>query len=128
MPAIDTPLLRSFLEGAIDNREFHHADHVQVGFDLLQRVSFPEAAATYCAMLQAIAARAGRPEAFHMTITLAFLSLISERCAQSDFGDFSAFAHANPDLMTKSALGKWYAPERLQSEIARKTFVLPERP
>ena len=56
----------------------------------------------------------------------AFLSLIAERQALGGYVDFEAFAAASPDLMDASVLKRWYAPERLMSGIARKTFVLPD--
>jgi|SRR5580698_6859914 hypothetical protein len=122
----DDALLAAFLARAIDNRTFRHADHVRVAFALLARHEFAEAAATFCEALKDIAARAGKPEAFHTTITIAFLAVIAERRAAADYPDFAAFAHANPDLMTKAVLQAWYAPARLASDMARKTFILPE--
>jgi hypothetical protein len=72
-------------------------------------------------------AKIGKPEAFHQTMTIAFLALIAERVQAGGYSDFAGFAAANPDLMTKSVLTRWYSPERLSSEAARATFVLPDR-
>ena len=63
--------------------------------------------------LRAMTARAGKPEAFHQTITIAFLALIAERMQAGAAADFLAFERANPDLMDRSALARWYRPERL---------------
>jgi hypothetical protein len=120
-----SPELDAFLNDAVRPEAFHHADHVRVAFDILRRCDFPEAALTYSAGIKRIAARAGDPGAYHETITIAFLSLISERSAAAPYRDYAAFAKANGDLLDKSALAKWYAPERLASAIARKTFILP---
>jgi len=86
---------------------------------------FLVAARAYSDGLKSIAARAGNPAAYHETITLAFLSLIAERMATGTCGGFDAFAAANGDLLDKSALTRWYGPQRLQSAIARTTFILP---
>ena len=45
-------------------------------------------------------ARAGRPDAYYQTITLAFLSLIAERTAACPFKNFDDFARvlADPEL------------------------------
>jgi len=118
-------LLHSFLGGKIDGRDFHHADHVRVGFELLCRHTFPDALAAYSAALKGIATRAGNPGAYHETITVAFLSLIAEHHAAGRYADFEAFIGDNPQLLDKSILERWYAPERLLSDIARKTFVMP---
>lgn len=115
-----------FLADAVDPAEFRHADHVRIGFEMLSRHPFSFVVRRYAEGLQALATRAGRPAAYHETITIAFLSLIAERMAARRYSDFAEFAGANPDLFDKSVLTKWYAPERLQSEIARRTFVLPQ--
>jgi hypothetical protein len=117
-------LLRAFLSGEIAVTDLRHADHVRVGFELLQRHPFDEAAFAFGATLRGMATRAGKPNAYHATITLAFMSVIAER--SEGFDDYSKFADANADLMEKSVLSRWYAPERLSSGIARNTFVLPE--
>ena len=122
----DRPLIQLFLQGEIDNRTFRHADHVRVGFELLQAHDFSTAAHKFSTALKAIAARAGNPGAYHETITLAFLALIAERSATRAFDDFEDFARANADLMDKAVLERWYEPERLRSEIARRIFLLPE--
>ncbi|HLI65440.1 MAG TPA: hypothetical protein VKU90_03665 [Caulobacteraceae bacterium] len=119
-------LVDAFLGGHIDNRAFRHADHLRVGFDLLQRHDFPQAAARLSTGLRAIAARAGAPGAYHETITLAFLALIAERRASGGHRAFEPFARDNPDLADKTILRRWYAPERLGSPLARQTFLLPE--
>lgn len=119
-------LLKTFLGGKIEGRNFRHADHVRVGFELLRQQTFPDALAAYCAALKGIARRAGNPGAYHETITVAFLSLIAERNAAGQYADFEVFIGENPDLMDKGILERWYAPARLLSDIARKTFVMPD--
>jgi hypothetical protein len=119
-------LLNAFLRDEIDGRDFHHADHLRVGFELLCHHNFPDALAAYSAALKGIATRAGNPGAYHETITVAFLSLIAERHAAVHYANFEAFARDNTELMDKSILERWYAPQRLFSDIARRTFVMPE--
>jgi hypothetical protein len=114
-----------FLHGELDPAAFHHADHVRTAFHILEQHDFMKAAQAYSSGLKVLAQKAGRPGAYHETITLAFLSLIAERMSERAFDDFDSFAAANPDLMQKSALSRWYAPERLNSDHARKAFVLP---
>jgi hypothetical protein len=121
------PALRAFLDGTVDAANFRHVDHVRVGFEILRHHDFPDAAAAFARSLKQIATRAGAPNKYHETITLAFLSLIAERRALADYANFEAFASDNPDLLEASVLKRWYAPERLMSAVARKTFVLPDR-
>lgn len=118
--------LKDFLHGDVDNTTFRHADHVRVAFEIMRRHNFPDAAQAFCAALKAIAARAGNAAAYHETITLAFLSLVAERLSGGNYADFAAFSKANPDLMDKSVLTRWYDPQRLNSPLARATFILPQ--
>jgi hypothetical protein len=126
MMSNDQALLSAFLNGEIDNRNFHHTEHVRVGFELLRDRNFCDALAAFSGALKRIATRAGNPGAYHETITVAFLALIAEHCASGQYSDFETFARDNPKLLDKSVLERWYTPERLASPIARQTFVLPE--
>jgi hypothetical protein len=116
--------LARFARGDCDPAGFPHREHVRMGFEMLRRHSFGETALHYSQALRKMAARGGRPEAYHETITIAFLSLIAER--MDDNGDFEDFASLNPDLFDKRVLARWYRPERLASARARRTFILPE--
>jgi hypothetical protein len=118
-------LVDAFLAGEINAAEFRHPHHVEVAFGLLARASFAEAAVNLSSGLKAITTRAGHPGAYHETITLAFLALIAERRATGEGRDFQRFAAANPDLFDKTVLSRWYAPDRLGSDLARRTFLLP---
>lgn len=119
--------LESFLAGEIRPEDFRHADHVRAGYELLARNDFLDAATLYCRVLQRMTARAGKPHAFHLTVALAFLSLIAERMESAACAGFEDFASANPELMNKAALARWYTPERLNGMAARRGFVLPDR-
>ena len=118
--------LERFLAGEIAPQDFRHADHVRAGFELLARHDFLEAASAYCRVLKIMTARIGKPEAFHQTITLAFLAVIAERMEVRRYPRFEEFAEANPDLMDKALLVRWYKPEKLNGDAARRGFVLPD--
>jgi hypothetical protein len=121
-PAAD---LAAFLHGDIDAAGFRHRDHVRLGFEVLRRHPFLEAAAAVEHALKTMAARAGAPGAYHATVTVAFLALINERRAKAPGAEFDCFAEANPDLFDKDVLQRWYG-EKLREPLARQTFVLPE--
>lgn len=122
----DLPELSQFARGEIEPADFPHREHVRMGFEMLARHNFAEAVYHYSFALRTMTTRAGKPEAFHQTITIAFLSLIAERMQAAAASDFTSFERANPDLMDKSALARWYRPERLMSDAARCTFLLPD--
>ena len=118
--------LARFMRGEIPAAAFPHREHLRMAFEMLKRHDFPETLLHYSRTLRAMAEKAGRPQAFHQTVTIAFLSLIAERMECGGAADFAAFARANPDLLEKSALERWYRPERLASAAARRTFLLPD--
>jgi len=120
--------LREFVRGELDPRDFPHSEHVRMGFEMLRRHDFAETSYRYCAALRTMTAKIGKPEVFHQTITLAFLALIAERLQAGAYAGFGEFAAANPDLMSRSVLASWYSQERLASDAARATFLLPDRP
>ena len=124
--AAECPDLERFLRGEIDAAGFPHREHVRMAFEMLRRYDFAESVLHFSRSLRAMTLRAGKPEAFHQTVTIAFLSLIAERLEAEPCEDFGAFARDNPDLLDKSMLTRWYRPERLASERARRTFLLPE--
>ena len=119
-------LVRAFENHEIDNRSFHHAEHVEVAFGLLTKYDFIDASATYAKGIRALATMAGAPTKFNVTITYAFMSLIAERMAIGQPRSFEDFARENPDLMSKHVLSQWYRTERLMSDAARSVFLMPE--
>jgi hypothetical protein len=124
----DTSELARFIRGELDPGNFRHHEHVRMGFEMLRRHNFVETALHYSEALRAMTAKIGKPGVFHQTTTIAFLALIAERLQAGGQADFTEFAAANPDLMVKSVLTRWYSRERLASEAARATFVLPDLP
>lgn len=118
--------LDQFLRGEVDLGDFPHREHVRMGFEMLGRYDFAQTAFRYSNALRAMTQRVGKAEAFHQTVTIAFLALIAERLHARAYPDFAAFAAANPDLMSRAALARWYSPQRLATDAARATFLLPD--
>ena len=125
----DLPELERFVRGELDPAQFPHREHVRMAFEMLRRHDFAESVLHYSRALRAMTARAGKPQAFNQTVTIAFLSLVAERMQESGgAADFDALVRAHPELLDKAALTRWYRPERLASDAARHTFLLPEPP
>jgi hypothetical protein len=122
----DCPDLERFVRGEMVAASFPHREHVRMAFEMLRRHDFAETVLHYSRALRAMAQQAGKPQAFHQTVTIAFLSLIAERLEGGQWDDFAAFSRDNPDLLDKGTVARWYRPERLASERARRTFLLPE--
>lgn len=124
----DNALIAAFESGNLE--PFHHADHVHLAFVYLTRYPAAEALSRFCSALAAFAKAKGKPGLYHETITWAFLLLIRERMVRAgDHPTWESFAAANPDLLTwkENVLKRYYREETLASDLARSTFLMPDR-
>jgi hypothetical protein len=120
--------VRDFEAGRLDPAGFRHRDHVRLGYELLSRYSLGDAINRFSSGLRLLAAKAGRPDLYHETITVAFLALINERRVAGTAANWPDFERENPDLFDKRCLEKWYGAEQLRSDLARRAFCLPTLP
>ena len=118
-------VIQSFEAGALDPAQFPHSEHLRIGYEMLGRYSFGEAISRFSRGLKLLAAKAGKPQIYHETITVAFLALINERRLNGAGATWSEFKKNNADLFDKRCLEKWYGAEQLGSDLARRTFCLP---
>jgi hypothetical protein len=112
--------------GSLDPARFPHPEHVRLAYEMLARYPFGEAVTRFSRGLKLLAAKAGRPDVYHETVTVAFLALLGERRAAAHASDWSEFKTNNFDLLDKRCLEKWYGAKQLASDLARRTFCLPE--
>jgi hypothetical protein len=131
---VSDDLIAAFEQGAIRNQDFHHTDHVHVAYLYLRRFQALEAVRRFSEGLRNFAARSGKAERYHETITWAFMFLIRERMARvcrqiGHSPSWEEFAAANADLLNwkESILSRYYSEDILASDLARTTFVLPDR-
>lgn len=125
MPTEDRIALDDFEAGRVEPARFPHREHVRISYELLERHPFPEALLHLARGLRTLAAKAGKPKVYHETITAAFLALIAERRLRGAYRDAEDFVARNPDLLRKELLTELYEPARLNSDNARRTFLLP---
>ena len=97
-----------------------------MGCEMLSRYWFGEAVDRFSRGLKLLATKAGRPQVYHETITVAFLALINERRVRGGGQSWSEFKRANADLFDKRCVEKWYSVDELASDLARRTFCLPQ--
>ena len=125
----DSEFVRAFEACTLPNSDFHHADHVRVAWLYLRDKPLLAALDSFCTGLKRFAAAHGKPGLYHETITWAYLLLIHERreCMPSSHA-WDEFAAANVDLLQwrPSILRRYYREETLQSDFARRVFVLPD--
>ncbi len=123
-----TDLIENFEQGKVE--EFHHSDHVRMAFEYLCRYPALEALGRFSEALRRFAAAQGKPHLYHETITWAYVLIIRQRMAQSaNPQDWNEFARHNPDLFVwkKGILSHYYAEEVLNSDLARKVFIFPDK-
>jgi hypothetical protein len=123
-------LIEEFESGRTRGDTFHHADHVRLAFEYLCRYPALEALERFSEALKRFAAAQGKAQRYHETITWAYLLLIRERLARAGHSQsWEEFAEQNADLFQwkGGVLGTLYRKETLDSDLARSTFVLPDR-
>ena len=116
--------LAAFEAGLLDPAAFSHRDHLRVAFLLLRRHRFTTAAERMSTGLRRMLDRVGQPDAYHETVTVAFLALVAERLDGAP-ADFDAWLARHPELLDRGALLRVYTRERLASPATRLTFLLP---
>lgn len=119
-------VLKSFEACDLDASTFTHVDHIGVAYEMLKTYDFLTASMKYATCINTIATHAGAAQKFNTTITMAFLSVIAERMEIGRYECFEAFLEGNGDLLDRNVLGKWYSRERLGSDLARTTFLMPD--
>ena len=125
----DHEFVDAFEACAIAGADFHHADHVRLAWIYLREHPLIEAIERFTTSLQRFARHHGVPALYHETITWAYLLLIHERMQRNvALRDWESFKAANPDLFDRrpSILERYYAPETLNSDLARRIFILPD--
>jgi hypothetical protein len=122
-------LLEAFEQCTLPNHDFHHRDHVHVIWSYLRQMPMLEALQRFRSALQRFAAHHGKTMLYHETITWAYVALIHERMQQRPDLEWDEFSRQNSDLLTwrPSVLERYYLPETLSSDLARRIFILPDR-
>jgi hypothetical protein len=126
----DNELLTGFEDCTLANEAFHHEEHVRVAFMYLSRYPVLLALERFSSALRRFAEAHGKTMLYNETVTWAYILLIRERMARMGGpADWLAFRAENPDLLDRKRhiLKKYYQPETLQSELAKRTFLLPDR-
>jgi hypothetical protein len=126
----DDELLKQFENCTLPSAGFHHEDHVRLAFLYLREYPILEALQRFSASLARFAVANGRPALYSETITWAFVLLIRERTArEGNQQEWSEFAARNPDLLNwkDNVLKKYYREETLTSELAKGTFLFPDK-
>jgi len=126
----DNELLTGFEDCTLTNEAFHHDEHMRVAFMYVSRYSVLQALERFSTALRRFAEAHGKTTLYNETVTWAYILLIRERMARMGGSpNWLAFRAENADLFDRKRdiLKKYYQPETLKSELAKRTFLLPDR-
>ena len=118
------------LESATLTGQFRHQDHVLAAWLMLKEGPLEEVLGRYSRAIRRLAVSRGADGLYHQTITWTYLFAIRERMASMDPDhDWATFRHTHPELFQdhRRFLRRYFTDEVLDSELARQTFVLPDR-
>jgi hypothetical protein len=123
---IDGEFIRALEGCTLAEEEFDHAGHVRAAYLYLQSGDFVESLGRMRRAIRNYAGSLGKPDRYHETITVAYVALIQQVLYErGGGGSWSEFARAAPELFERDLLLKFYSRAELESELARRIFVLP---
>lgn len=124
----DDQLLTAFESCTLDPNDFPHREHVHLAWIYFRREPPLRAITAFCEGLKKFATSLGKEGLYHETITWAYLLLIRDRIARTPTERWEEFAGKNSDLLTwkPSILDRYYRPETLHSDLARREFLFPD--
>jgi hypothetical protein len=126
----DKDFIAQFERGTPPAEGFHHEQHVRMAYAYLRRYPLLQALERFSAALRRFAISQGKTNLYNETITWAYLFLIHERMSKAeDTATWERFASANPDLLQWKGgiLQRFYSPQTLGSDLAKRTFIFPDK-
>jgi hypothetical protein len=125
----DGEFLRALEECALPESEFGHLAHVRAAYLYLVAGEFVTALARMRSAIQNYARHLGKTQRYHETVTVAYLALIQQHIVErGDGGGWEEFACENTELLRPDLLLQYYPECQLNSELARRVFLLPRSP
>jgi hypothetical protein len=122
------PLVQAFERTTLDPAAFHHREHLYVAWCYLRALPLEDALARYVDRLRRLTVALGVPHKFHATMTWAYMVLLGEAMGRSPNVSFDELLARHPTLLDRNAaLAPYYDRAVLDSDEARRSFVLPRR-
>ena len=114
-------------EAAPPGVRFGHAQHVHLTWLAVRRAGMPAAVALVSDGIRRTARYAGAPQKYHATMSRAWVEIVAHHAHAHPARDFLEFAAANPELLDKRLLSRFYTSSVLAGAEARSGWVLPDR-
>jgi len=122
---LDREFVAAFENCTLPPDQFPHRAHVRLAWIYLRERSLLEALTRFVDGLKRYAGSLGASTKYHETVTWAYMFLIHDRMARAQHETFEDFAASNPDLFN-GVLEKYYTKDTLASDLARRTFLMPD--
>jgi hypothetical protein len=119
----DEEFLSAFHGCRLKNSEFRHADHLRLAWLHLHREPLEMALANVRVGIRKFAQQNNATGLYHETITTAWVRLLSTH-HEAEFGEFLV---ANAHRLNKELLYRFWTPELLASDKAKRQWVPPDR-
>ncbi len=123
----DDAFLREFEDCSLPPSAWTHEAHVRLAWLVLGREPFSEATDRVRDGIRRYNATVlGRPEAYHDTLTAAYVRIIASRMRPDE--DWAGFAERNPDLFDnrRPVTARYYSAARMASREARERVLAPD--
>ena len=126
-PMSDDAVLQAFEACQLDPAKFHHADHIRLAWLCVQRHGEGAANAKLLDGIHKFARRAGAPQKFNHTATIAWTTLVAAACRKANSCySFDEWIKVHPELLNKHLLNEHYSAGRLESSEARRGWLDPD--
>jgi hypothetical protein len=129
----DTPLsvsdvVRAFEERRTLTGSLSHREHVMIAWHYARTRPAPQALAELAHGIQELAVALGKEGLYHETLTWAWFSLIRERMERMGVdATWEEFSAASEDILSGRAIHELYERATLDSDLARRVFLMPGR-
>ncbi|HEY7470711.1 MAG TPA: hypothetical protein VIE68_00020 [Gemmatimonadota bacterium] len=121
-------VVRAFEERRTVRGSLNHREHVMIAWHYARTRPAPEALAELARGIQELAIALGKEGLYHETLTWAWFALIRERLERIGMdATWEEFAGASPDILSGAALDALYHRATLDSPLAKRVFLLPDR-
>jgi len=121
----DAQFLRALENCSLSEQDFGHAAHIRAAYLYLQSGEFAAALSRMRSAIRNYATSLGKPDRYHETMTVAYMALIQQHIFERGRADWESFARDNPELFKPGLLFQFYPKAQLDSELARRIFLLP---
>lgn len=122
----DDEFVTAFKSGRIENRSFHHRDHLRLAWIQIHRLGLELGSDDVAGAIQQFATRNGHGQLYHETLTRFWLYAVGLAIGRHRELAFDDVLTAEPHLLDKNLPFKHWSRERMFSPAARTAWVDPD--